>query len=199
MADKERASRSMYFTYVLYPQEDIEHKLLLDFITTHYPYAYIKHPHEYESDPKEHIHIIFKLGQQSTVNGVNKFFGSDYVKLVENLQGAMQYLVHDTPACIREVLQGNTEKRQFPVCNIVTNSPKWLSLISQKSNFVHLEEVMNDIDNGLSIWESIKHKPEYERAYLLEFMTTHSAFIQLANQHINIIDKRRLFGVDTLE
>ena len=133
-ADKERVPRSMYFTYVLYPHEDKEHKLLFDFIISHYLYAYIKHPHEFDTDPKEHIHIIFKLGQQSTVNGVNKFFGSDYVKLVENMQSAMQYLVHDTPSCIREFMKGNKEKRKFPVSDIVTNSPKWLSLISRNSH-----------------------------------------------------------------
>lgn len=185
MADKERATRSMYFTYVLYPQEDSDHKLLLDFITSHYPYAYIKHPHEYESDPKEHIHIIFKLGQQSTVNGVNKFFGSDYVKPVENLQSAMQYLVHDTPSCIREVLQGNTEKRQFPVANIVTNSPKWLSLISQNSNYVQLKKLMDSVNNGFSLWEAIQDLPINERAFTADYVINHTGIIQLSNQHIN--------------
>lgn len=186
MADKERASRSMYFTYVLYPQEDIEHKLLLDFITTHYSYAFIKHPHEYDSDPKEHIHIIFKLGQQSTVNGVNKFFGSDYVKIVENLQSAMQYLVHDTPSCIREVLQGNTEKRQFPVANIVTNSPKWLSLISQNSNYAQLEKLMDAVNYGFSLWEAIQDLPLNERASTLDYVINHTGLIQLSNQHIKL-------------
>lgn len=185
MADKVRASRSMYFTYVLYPQEDTDHKFLLDFITAHYPYAYIKHPHEFDSDPKEHLHIIFKLGQQSTVNGVNKFFGTDYVKVVENLQSAMQYLVHDTPSCIREVLQGNTEKRQFPVANIVTNSPKWLSLISQNSNYVQLEKLMDAVNNGFSLWEAIQDLPINERASTLDYVINHTGLIQLSNQHIN--------------
>lgn len=185
MANYERASRSMYFTYVLYPQEDSEHQLLLDFITSHYQYAYIKHPHEFDTDPKEHIHIIFKLGQQSTVNGVNKFFGSDYVKVVENLQSAMQYLVHDTPSCIREVLQGNTEKRQFPVANIVTNSPKWLSLISQNSHYVQLEKLMDSVNNGFSLWEAIQDLPINERASTADYVINHTGIIQLSNQHIN--------------
>lgn len=185
MENKERASRSMYFTYVLYPQEDIEHEFLLNYITCHYPYAYIKHPHEFESDPKEHIHIIFKLGQQSTVNGVNKFFGSDYVKLVENLQSAMQYLVHDTPSCIREFIQGNKEKRQFSLYNIVTNTPKWLSLISQNSNYAQLEKLMESVNNGFSLWEAIQDFPVNERASVFEFVINHTGFIQLSNQHIN--------------
>lgn len=185
MENKERALRSLYFTYVLYPQEDSEHKLLLDYITSHYPFAYIKHPHEFETDPKEHIHIIFKLGHQSTVNGVNKFFGSDYVKIVENLQSAMQYLVHDTPSCVREFLQGNTEKRKFLVSDIVTNSPKWLSLISQNSNYVQLEKLMEAVNYGLSLWEAIHDLPINERASTLDYVINHTGFIQLSNQHIN--------------
>ena len=185
MANNERTLRSMYFTYVLYPQEDSEHKLLLDFITSHYPFAYINHPHEFDSDPKEHIHIIFKLGHQSTVNGVNKFFGSDYVKPVENLQSAMQYLVHDTPSCAREVLQGNTEKRKFPVSNIVTNTPKWLSLISHTSNYVQLEKLLDAVNNGFSLWEAIQDLPINERASTLDYVINHTGLIQLSNQHIN--------------
>lgn len=185
MENKSRSTRSLYFTYVLYPQEDNEHKLIFEFITSHYAYAYIKHPHEFDTDPKEHLHIIFKLGQQSTVNGVNKYFGSDYVQLVENLQSAMQYLVHDTPSCIREVLNGNSEKRQFPVSNIVTNTPKWLSLISQNSHYVQLEKLMDSVNNGFSLWEAIQDLPVNERASVAEYVINHTGIIQLSNQHIN--------------
>lgn len=179
-----------FFTYVLYPLEDISHERLLKFIKSHYRYAFIEHPHEYEDDPKSHIHIVFQLDGRHTINGVNKFFQTDYVKPVENLQSAMMYLVHQTYSCVCQFEDGNREKRPFPASNIDTNIPKWLSLIEYKSNFAQLEEVMHDVDKGLSIWESIENQPYSERAKLLEYMTTHSAFIQLANNHINIIDKR---------
>lgn len=179
-----------YFTYVLYPSEDISHNRLLKFIKSHYRYALIEHPHEFDDDPKSHIHIVFQLEGRHTINGINKFFQTDYVKPVENLQSAMMYLVHQTYGCVSAYEEGDREKRPFSVSQIDTNIPKWLTLIEYKSNFVQLENVMNDVDNGLSIWESIENQPVSERAKLLEYMTTHSAFIQLANHHINIVDKR---------
>lgn len=179
-----------YFTYVLYPFEDKSHERLLNFIKAHYRYALIEHPHQYEDDPKTHIHIVFQLDGRHTINGVNKFFQTDYVKPVENLQSAMMYLVHQTYGCVSAYEAGDLEKRPFPVSNIESNIPKWVALIEYKSNFVQLQNVMLDVNNGLSIWESIENQPESERAKLLEYVTTHSAFIQLANHHINIINNR---------
>lgn len=181
----ERATRSFYFSYVLYPQENKTHERLFKYIVSHFSYAYIEHPHIYDDDPKTHTHIVFKLSTRSTINGVNKFFQTDYVKIVESIQGAMLYLVHDTMSCIDEFENGNLEKRPYSIENIVTNSQKWLSLIKVSDTFNLCSEILDSVSRGNSIWEAIKNMPESEKNSALEFVLNHSSFVHLANQHIS--------------
>lgn len=189
MAQSKNCPRSFYFTVVLYPRENEDHFMIFDYIQKHYECAYIEHPHEYEDDPKSHIHIVFRLQKQSTVNGVNRFFGFDFCEIVENLQSIMQYLIHDTPSCIREYKSGNREKRPFSVDALVAPS-KWKALIEQKSHFVQLSKVMDDVCSGLTLWESIQSADSFDRESLSQYIIDHPTIVHLANQQLTALYRR---------
>lgn len=189
MAQSQNCPRSFYFTVVLYPLENDDHAMIFEYIKNHYEHAFIEHPHEYDTDPKTHTHVVFRLQKQSTVNGVNRFFGFDFCEIVENLQSMMQYLIHDTPSCIREFNNGNFEKRPFSVDKLVAPS-KWRSLIEQKSHFVQLTQIMDDVSNGLTVWESIKSADAVDRECLAQYVIDHSSIVHLANQQLTALYRR---------
>lgn len=183
--------RSFYFTVVLYPAENEDHALIFDYIKDHYECAYIEHTHVYEDDPKTHTHVVFRLQRQSTVNGVNRFFGFDFCEIVENLQSIMQYLIHDTPACIRAYRSGNREKRPYPIESLVAPT-KWKALIEQKSHFVQLSKIMDNVCNGLTVWESIQLSDDVDRESLTQYVVDHPTLVHLANQQLNALYRRGL-------
>lgn len=181
--------RSFYFTVVLYPQENTDHAMLLEYIKSHYKSAMITHPHEFDDDPKTHTHVVFQLAKRSTVNGVNRFFGIDYCEAVENIQSMMQYLVHDTPSCIREYAAGNREKRPFAIESLIA-PPDWIGYINQSSSFNMLSKLMDDASNGMTIWESIMTSPANERESLSDFVLRKGTVVHLFNQQLNEMHRR---------
>lgn len=113
-----RTPRSKDFAFILYPNEDAHHKLILEHITT-LPlvleaFAYIVHDDAHESvlvttpegdeevaselknQVKEHFHVLVRFREYSTVSGVRKYFNDylHYIQVVNNVSGYLQYMTH---------------------------------------------------------------------------------------------------------
>lgn len=87
--------RSRAFACVLYP-EDFTHKDILNFITSHFDYAYILHDKDTLEDgslKKPHYHVIIKFQNPRSLSKIKEILNLNYIETC-NFYSYSRYLIH---------------------------------------------------------------------------------------------------------
>lgn len=92
--------RSKYYSLVLYPNEDATHKSCIDYISSHFDYALIKHNCDLKDNSlelkKEHYHVVIAFKNYRYLNSLIEELNisSNYIETSNSLESALKYLIH---------------------------------------------------------------------------------------------------------
>lgn len=113
--------KGMYWSFILYPQEDLEHKQLFDLLENHFfnNVRYILHDKDkwrvvgdiiddtghYDGEPKKaHYHFIFKTEHRISIDKVSAMLGlpTYAIERVNSVGVKCQYLLHRTLEALKD-------------------------------------------------------------------------------------------------
>lgn len=173
-----------YFAMILYPQEDINHKLILEELIrnkTEFPkLLYITHDRDiYTEDitnafgdihakgelKKEHTHVLFKTRKKSTPGGLIRHFDGliNYIEGVENEYCYATYMTHENAVCIakgkpiyqRTELKGDKEFIQdLFIQNLYSTQFYEVLKISQECNNIYT--LFEKVKDDKDLFEIVK-------------------------------------------
>lgn len=155
-------NRNRYWTLLLYPQEDPTHKEVIEYIQKNYEYAMINHDKDITEDgelKKEHIHLIFKTGQNARWrSAVSEELGLN-IAYIEgcNLNKQLLYLIHkENPEKYQysiDEVQGNLKNKLVELLEKDTtdteSATKLLSFIIETPNINIITLTAYAIENGI--------------------------------------------------
>lgn len=150
--------RSLNWCLVLYPSEDDTHKKALDYIISHYSYAYIVHNRDILDDgslKKEHTHIVIKFNNYRWRNAIADELGitPNYLEKCRNLENALKYLIHFN----------NEDKAQYDISEVHGDlSLKLINYLdntekSESDKVLELLDFINNIDGFLTYNTFVKY------------------------------------------
>ncbi len=150
--------RSLNWCLVLYPQEDNSHKLALDYIISHYSYAYIKHDRDILDDgslKKEHVHVVIKFNNYRWRNAIAEELKitPNYLEKCRNLENALKYLIHFN----------NEDKAQYDISEVNGDLKLKLSNYlehtekSESDKVLELLYYINSFDNFITLNDFIHY------------------------------------------
>lgn len=91
--------RSIYWLLILYPDEDITHQQALQYIQSHFSYAYILHDKDKDEKgniKKPHYHVIIKFNNYRWKKSISEELKilPNYLQKCNNLESSLKYLIH---------------------------------------------------------------------------------------------------------
>lgn len=97
-----KLEKSRQFETILYPQEDVNHKHMLEFIHNNFEYIACTHDRDFiideetgeRIDKKPHTHVIVVFANPRHYKAVSDIFGGHYFLPVASYRVRVRYLVH---------------------------------------------------------------------------------------------------------
>ena len=192
---------------MLYPLEDKNHKLLLDYVVSHerlFQCVYIQHDHDiwYEDDEevingtykagdpkKSHVHLLIHAKRRWTLGAFLKFFDCwiSYAKVCYSLESTISYFLHDTPK--------SCHKYQYDASLLRGDVSLISKVFGQNPYFVQLGEFAEQCRQGANISDiiidSISIDDNSKRNVAFETFNKYSHVICcMSNQEKNDIKER---------
>lgn len=155
MVDEEKLrlrDKSNDFICILYPEEDINHKKLFDYLTTtnYFKCVYIEHYKDKEiisGEKKKHIHMLIHTNKQMRLSGIYSMFQiwCNHFETCNNATSYIIYMLHDTPECREDPNKEKYERNELKGDNKLINKA-----IGPNSHFVSYELFIESIENSPS-------------------------------------------------
>lgn len=174
--------RSKWFACIIYPDEDPNHKKLIDYIESHralFPsLVYICHDKDVDEEgnlKKAHTHLMFKRRAFTSPEAIVKFFGGwlKYCEAVSSPDAYILYMIHDMP------VNDDDGKYKYPPNSLKGDYKVITEAIVQNAKcvqFFELLEVLKKSDFGTceEVFEWIALKSEDEKALYLSVYKDYS-------------------------
>lgn len=157
-----KASRSFWFSCILYPLENEAHAEILEHVqetpALFTKYLWINHDRDvYTEDvdcadgtthvkgelKKPHVHLMFRMNKQSTINGIIKYFAGDlsHVEIVDNEFGQAEYFIHAGYSAKK------AGKVPYGIDELHGDRALISKLLKQNSHFVQLRDVFAKLNS----------------------------------------------------
>lgn len=155
-------NRNRNWTLLLYPQEDETHSEVIEYIKKNYEYAMINHNKDVNEDgelKKEHIHLVFRTGQNARWrSAVAEELGLNLAYIEGcNLNKQLLYLIHkenpDKYQYSIDEVQGNLKNKLVELLEKdktdSENATKLLSYILETTNVNIISLTEFALENGI--------------------------------------------------
>lgn len=182
--------RGVAFGAVIYPNEDIRHQNLLDYLNrndTMFKIVYIVHDKDVEEDgtiKKSHVHLMVKVKKAQRLSSFYNFFKVwvDHWEVISSPDSYIMYMLHNTP--------DSMSKHQYDVNELQGDRKIITSVVGQNNYFVQLGEIietLQDTDGRLStlITEIFSGDIKEAEEKMEVFKSWQNVICHVSNQEIN--------------
>lgn len=195
--------RSQDFAFILYPNEDSNHRKLLDYVSSHdrlFKSVWIEHDKDVLEDgsiKKHHVHLLVHTSRRWTVSSLIEFFGGwiDFIQPIYSPDSYIAYMCHDTP--------NSCHKTPYSP-DLLHGDKKLISKVfGQNPYFVQLGEFAEQCRQGANISDiiidSISIHDNSKRSVAFETFNKYSHVICcMSNQEKNDIKERNRKNADAI-
>ena len=147
------------YNLVLYPQEDKSHNEALEYIKSHYRYAYIIHDRDIDDNgelkkPHAHIVISFKNARSLTSLSVELNIEPNRIEACRDLDSSLCYLIHYYD---KEKFQYSCDLVQGPLRNKLNKLIINDNLLDEDDAVLYLHDFIDKRDSFVSTSDFLKY------------------------------------------